>query len=532
MKRSLLFLLIVILGLVACGGQATSVPLSSATPGPTSATTATSGGATSAATTTTALPVPTTAAALGPPAPTVAPTVNPGIVPILSAQQAGATPLKELWKANLNETSPAELIGEADDLLFVKTLSGGLYAFNLKDGSPAWKQSGPPPVPTPTALPSPTPAPSATPLPPDPIPVPRAPFAAVVTSTVMIGDSAAQTIFAYDTKTGQKKWEASVRFEAPNRDPGTRFLPGAVYEDTLVVVVSSKVNPFAIRPTPNPEYLRLVGLDIATGKQKWAFIPDPARSDADFRQGGITYGTKTIVVEGPDLSTFALEPKSGASLWRAFGLFLIPSPISDNLYALAAQPSGKPHNPILRRVDITNGKLIWQKELPIQLNSDPPVTISPDEKTIYAAVFTAPQKSFLWAFDTTSGDARQTDTAAYGIYDMLATNEGIMLIQATPSASGVVYFTLSSDRPRWAMGGVIELLFGPQLSPEKTGLYFTFRDEFGNGFIYIVNNQTGQVTSATRTDLPTSPPVFGLSQKTLYLIGNETKPQIHAYARP
>lgn len=554
MKCTIIFLVIIALLLTACGGP---TPIPTQVPAPNSATFTASAQNPAPSLTpvpnipTSSTPVPASASSvpasataaqnqavatatlsgvpIGPPVP---PTPNPAAVPVLSAQQAGATPLKQLWKAVLDESGPAELVGEADGLFFVKTVGGSLLAFNAKDGSPAWKQSGPLPTPIPTATPSPTPAPSATPLPAEQQPPARAPFSAIVTGTVIIGDPAAENIKAYDTKTGQKKWEASIRFEAPNRDPGTRFLPGAIYDDTVVVAVSTKVNPFAIRPTSNPEYLRLMGFEIATGKPKWNFIPDPAKPDTDFRQGGIIYGSKSLVVEGPDLATFGLEPKSGAALWKAFGLYFIPSPDPDVLYSLPPQPQDKPHNPVVQRIDITNGKLLWTKTLPITVNNDPPITFSPDEKTAYAAVFTSGQKSYLWTFNVTTGQVRQSDTSAYGLYDMYPTNDGIYLIQSSARASGVLYIEVSKDRPTWALGGVVALLFAPQTTLEKDSFYLSFGDETGAGYLFSVNNKSGAVISTNRVILPTAPLYFSPAQKVVYLVGGETKPEIYAFARP
>ena len=514
MRRTqlVLLLLIAVLLLAACGGEVTPTRLlSTATP----AAVITAGP--------TATAVPQVAGPFQPP---------PLPIPVLSAQQVGATPLKQAWKAGLEENSPAEIIGEANDLVFIKTVSGGLYALSIKDGTLTWKQNPPLAGPTPTAAPTATAAPSVNPAPPEPQPQPRAPFAAVVSSTVMLGDPSAENIRAYDTKTGQKKWETPLRFDVPNRDPGTRFLPGGVYGDTLVVSVSSKVNPFANQAGAKPEYLQLSGFDISSGQLRLSFLPSVARPDAVARLGNVIYGSKLIVVEGPDGATYALDPKTGAVLWQALGLLLLPSSDPDVLYSLAPQPRGKVHNPIVTKVDITNSRPLWQKTLDLQISSDQPIAFSPDEKTAYIAVFASPQKSFLWTFSFDTNEIRQTDTSAYGLYDMLPTNEGVYLVQSSPRASGLVYLELGRDRPSYALGGVVELLFGPQASPEKNSFFVTFRDEARRGYFFGVNNRSGQVLSTNALELPTAPPYFSPSQKLVYLVAGETKPQIYALVRP
>jgi outer membrane protein assembly factor BamB len=350
----------------------------------------------------------------------------------------------------------------------------------------------------------------------------------------MLGDPAVQNLRGYDTKTGQKKWETSLKFDAPNRDPGARYLPGALYEDTVVVAVSTKVNPFVQQPGPNPEYIRLLGIEIATGKIKWDFITEPAQAGADFRQGGVVYGTKTIVIEGPNLSTYAIDGKTGAPLWKAFGVYLIPSSEPDSLYRLAPQSQNQAHTPIVQKLDINNGgKLLWTRGLPITVNNDPPIAVSPDEKTAYASVFTVSQqgqKSYLWTF-TESGQIRQIETTAYGFYSMLPTNEGVYLIQSSPQASGIVYFDLTKDTPAWAVGGALELVFGPQLSPEDS-FYTVFGDEKNNGYLFNINKKTGQVISTNAIEMPTAPLYFSPSQKVVYAVSGTTKPTVYAYARP
>ncbi|MEI6044500.1 MAG: PQQ-binding-like beta-propeller repeat protein, partial [Chloroflexota bacterium] len=458
-------------------------------------------------------------------------------IPLLSAQQNGAVPLKQLWQTTLDENSPPEIIGETGELLFVKTVSGSLFAFNTKEGRLVWKQSGPTPLATPT--PSPTPTPITQTLTPgsqsstaEIQPPPRAPFAVIVSDTVMIGDPAAENMRAFDTKTGQKKWETSLRFEAPNRDAGTRFLPGAVYTDTVVVAVSSKVNPFTTHPTSNPEYLRLVGLDITTGQQKWAFVPDPVKAGAESRQGGVIYGTKTLIVDGPDLSTFGIEPRNGSALWKAFGLFFVSNPEPDTLYALVAQPRGTTSYPVVNKIDPNSGKPFWQKILPIKLSSEQPITFSSDEKTVYISVFASAQKSYLWTLNFDSSEVRQTDTSPYGLYDMSTTNSGILMVQSSVSASGVVYLDLTRNSPSWAIGGRVELLYGLQRPPDKATLYLTFKDETNRGYLFSVNEETGQVITTNQIELPTAPPYFSASQKTIYVVGKGAKPLVYAFARP
>jgi outer membrane protein assembly factor BamB len=532
MKRAFLLVLVFLLtlALVACGGESSPTPPPSTTPGVPPSGAAATTAATVPATTQAAATATPNLTPLGPQPPT--PTA-PAQVPVISAQQANAVPLKTLWQINVGESGPVELVGEADGLVFVKSLGGSLYAFNTKDGSLAWKQAGTSPfTPPPTATPLPSPAPGSPAPAPDQQPPPRAPFSAITSGTVIIGDPAAEQVRAFDTKTGQKKWEASLKFDAPNRDPGNRFLPGGIYEDTVVTVVSSKLNPFSTKPGSNPEYLRLVGLDIATGKQKWDFVPTPAPAGVATRQTAVIYGTKNVVVLGPEYSTYGLDPKTGAVLWRTLNLEIIGNPAPDTIYATIPQAPGTPHYPIVTKLDLNTGKPVWQRTIPIQLNTEQPIAFSPDEKTVYVSVFSSAQKSYLWTLNLDANDVRQTDTSAYGIYDMLTTDNGVMLVEATPGASGVVYLDVSKDKPSWGIGGVLELLFGPDRSPEKDSYYLTFRDELGNSYLYSVNWQTGQVISTNRVDLVTSPPYFSPTQKILYITGGTTNPQLYALARP
>ncbi len=486
---------------------------------------------------TTTVSPPTTVPALnGPFAPPLPP------VPVLSALQGGAATLSTKWKVTLEENGPAEIVGESGGLVLAKTLNGSLYALNGSDGSITWKQiqTAPPrptptPLPTATSIPSPTPPNSqlATRNPQPPIPSPttvpaRAPFSVVVSGTVIIGDTAAEKLTAYEVKSGQKQWEADMKFDAPNRDPETRWLPGAIYGDLVVTAVSTKINPFAPRTTTRPEYLRLLALDIKTGQPKWFFFPNAAAPERESRSTNVIFGTKAIIVEGADFGVYGLNPPDGKLFWQALGLLFLPNSNPDALYSTVPITPGQASSPVIRRIEPTTGRLVWQRVLDIQPSTNPAIALAPDEKTAYVAVFSAGQKSLLSTFNFAINQIRQTDTSIYGLYDMLPINEGVYLIQASVKASGLIYFDATKDKPSWAVGGALELIFGPQFNADKSEAFVTFKDEAGQAFLYGLNVRTGQVLSATQIPLQTSPFAFSPDQKTLYLAGNPTKAVVTA----
>jgi outer membrane protein assembly factor BamB len=495
----MLLLLVAGLFLTACGDTATP-----ANPSPTATPNATP---TAAATTTSVSPT----APANPPtsAPTPTPTLATGDIPVVSPLQTGAKLFTQNWKVTLAAGSSPEVVGEADGLTFVKTKQGDLYALDTKTGMLAWKQA--------------TPAVSGT-------VSPVSPVAAAVPGTVVIGDPAAEKVTAYDTKTGQFKWEYNLKFDAPNRDKGSRFVGCKLYDNTFVVAISSKQDPYNPQnQTTNPEYMLLVGMDITTGKEVWNALTDPADPNAvSVQLGGVIFGSKLVIVESPDLSVGAIEGKDGTRRWRVVNLFLLRNDNPDILYSIFLEGS-TPHYPHLLRTDPETGKLNWDRVLPVKVQSDPPIAVAPDGRTAYVAVIVSAKESYIYAVNLeTNEQLWRYNTSTYGVYSLSANNTGVRL-RNYGKLSGVVFF--ERDNPnivKWAVGG-IEFIDDTEA---KEGLYLTGKDDKGLGYIYLVGLEKGEIRFAAKTDIAANPPYFGNSQVYLPATDAAGKSEIYAFTRP
>jgi outer membrane protein assembly factor BamB len=430
-------------------------------------------------------------------------------IPIISPLQANSKPFTQNWRAALDIVGEAIIAGEADGMVFVKNRQGGLFALDATSGAVAWKIPAPPLA-------------GALPLFP--------PLAVVGPGTVALGDLAAEKITGYDTKTGQKKWDFDLRFNAPNRDTGSRFVGGKIYDNTLAVAVSSKQNPFDEQhQTTNPEYLSLTGIDLKTGKAVWAALTDPpSASGFGVRLGGAIFGSKNIYVESPDLSVGAIEGATGARLWQVLNMLVLHGDNPDLLYSVVPE-AGADHQPILRKNDSQTGQVIWEKQLPVQTVDDPPVAISPDEKTVYVSVVVSQTESYLYGVDLTKNTGLwRFSTKIFGDYTLTATNEGVRL-RSYGKQAGIALFPRDTPLPaRWAIGN-IEL--GEEVNTPE-GLYLTARDSRYPGLLYLVNPNRGEVLYTAKTEAISGEPLPGENQTYLAATDEAGKPVIYAFARP
>lgn len=509
------------LGLGLLLGACSDSPVSTATPSviPTAASVA----ATTVASTTTSAsitPGSTTTASVASPGAspaTTTPTPEPTIlvpldnnnVPVISPRQANSKPFTQNWRVTLEAGSEASIAGEAAGMVFVKTRQGGLFALDGKTGAVAWKFPAPPLA----------------------GPLPIFPSLAVVgPGTVALGDLAAEKVSGYDTKTGQKKWDFDLKFKAAQRDTGSRFIGGKIYANTLVVAVSSKQNPLdQQRQTANPEYLSLTGIDLATGKVVWSALTDPASAKGfGLRLGGVIFGSKNVYVESPDLSIGALEGATGARLWQVLNTLVLHTDNPDLLYTVVPE-AGAAHQPILRKNDPQTGKVIWEKQLPVDTVGDPPIAVSPDEKTAYVSVVISQTESYLFGVDLTKNEGLwRFTTTIFKDYTLTATNQGVRLRNYGPQA-GIALFPRDKPLPApWALGP-IEL--GDEVSTPE-GLYLTARDSRFPGLLYLVNPSQSDVLYTAKTEAISGEPLPGETQIYLAAIDGAGKAVIYAFARP
>lgn len=430
-------------------------------------------------------------------------------VPIISPVQATDKAFTQDWRVGLDGTGQLLMAGEADGIVFVKNWEGALFALDAKTGATVWKLPAPPSAGT----------------------QPIAP-ALVITGPgiVAVGDLLAEKISGYDPKTGQKKWDVDLKFSAPNRDTGSRFLGGKVYDGTLTVVVSSKHNPYdAQTQTANPEYLSASGIDIKTGKMIWSALTDAVTSSSiGVRQGGVIFGNKNIYIESPDFSIGAIEGATGTRLWLILDTVLLYNDNPDLLYSILPE-AGSEHNPLLRKNDPLTGNVIWQKELPVTVTTDPLIVVSPDEKTAYMSAYTSATESTLYGIDLDANTGLWSfKTTSFGQYNLTATGEGVRL-RSFGNRAGVALFP--RDKPIPATYALGPILFGDEIS-EPEGLYLTATDERTPGLIYLVNPATGNVLYAAKTEAISGGPLLGESQIYLATADATGKTFIYAFARP
>lgn len=499
--------------LTACGGD---------TPGATATAGATAGSspspaATSAPNISTATPVQKatqTAASI----PTATPAVReeapflPPEVPLISPNMKEARQFTAKWKVQLEEVASSEVIGESGDLVFVKARSGALYALNKADGAIVWKHAAPPQAGTGS---------------------PIEPFAYVTSEVTVVGDVAAETLIGYETRTGQLKWTHNLKFDAPRRDIGNRFIGGRVYSNTVVVAVSSKQDPLnPQRQTINPEYVLLAGVDLTSGQPVWSYISTPSDNDQIYRPASVLFSSKMIVIEEPNFSVSAFEGANGYRRWLAPSMFILRTGNLDALYS--GNPGGDTQHDInIRKHDIETGKILWEKILPIQVINDPLVDISPDDSFIYLEAKVNGQDTALVTINLSSNVmVWNFKTTTLGNYTLNATNDGVRL-RNYGAKSGVIYFDKNQPAPLWFIGGIE---FGEETA-QKEGLYITGRQLVTNNqyniALFLVDLKDGQIKFADKlNDLPSASVYAG--QDTIYLptLNQTGKIVIYAYKRP
>jgi outer membrane protein assembly factor BamB len=472
-------------------------------------TTTGTGAATTPGTTTTNASTPGASPAVPTTAQAVTLPLDANQVPVISPLQTNARPFTQNWQATLDAGGEAIIAGEADGLVFVKNRQGGLYALDTKSGATAWKIPAPP---------------LAGPLPIFP------PLAVVGPGTVALGDLAAEKVIAYDSRTGQKKWEADLKFSAPGRATGNRFIGGKFYDNTLVVAVSSKQDPFnQPAQTANPEYILANGFDVTTGKVVWSALTEPpSASGFGVRLGGVIFGSKNIYIESPDLSVGAIVGATGARLWQILNMLVLHSANPDLIYSVVPE-AGTDHKPILRKNDNQTGKVMWERQLPVQTVGDPPLAVSPDEKTVYVSVVVSQTESYLFGIDLEKNEGIwRFSTKIFKDYVLTATNEGVRLRNFGKQA-GIALFPRNTPLPaRYAIGN-IEL--GEEVTTPE-GLYLTARDSRYPGLLYLVNPNQGEVLYTAKTGAISGEPWPGENQVYLATTDGAGKPVIQAFARP
>ncbi|MBN9386893.1 MAG: PQQ-binding-like beta-propeller repeat protein [Chloroflexi bacterium] len=489
----------------ATGTTPTAATTPATTPGPTATGSATAGTAITGTATSGATAGSQTVAPS--PTPFTVPLDNNGI-PVISALQGNTKPFTQDWRTGLDTTGPVQVAGESDGMVFVKTQDGGLYALDTKSGTVAWKVPAPPLAGTAPLFP---------------------PLAVVGPGVVALGDLAAEKITGYDTRTGQKKWDFDLRFNAPGRDTGSRFIGGKIYGNTLAVVVSSKQNPFDQQhQTTNPEYLSLTGIDLTSGKTVWSALTDPPTVNGfGVRLGGVIFGSKNLYVESPDLSVGAIEGATGNRLWLILNALVLHNDNPDVLYTVVPE-AGSEHQPILRKTDPQTGKVLWEKQLPVNVIDDPLMAVSPDEKTVYVEVLSS-SDTYLYGIDLDKNEGLWNfKTTTFKDYDLTATNEGVRL-RTFGSQAGFAMFP--RDKPIPAMWILGPEQFGDVIS-EPEGLYLTATDPHVPGVLYLVNPSQGYVLYTAKTEAISGVPLPGETQVYLAATDNAGKPYIYAFARP
>jgi outer membrane protein assembly factor BamB len=472
------------------------------TPGPTSPASAATPGTGQTPLAGTALPSPT-------PQPPLQLPLDSNGVPVISPQQANAKPFTQDWRTALDTASQVKVAAESDGMVFVNSRDGALFALDARTGAIAWKIPAPPLA---GALPV------------------FLPLVVAGPGIVALGDLTAEKISGYDTRTGQKKWDFDLKFSAPGRDAGNRFIGGKIYDNTLVVAVSSKQDPFdQKRQTANPEYLSLAGIDLKTGKAVWSALTDPPTINGfGVRLGEVIFGSKNLYVESPDLSLGAIEGATGTRLWLTLNTLVLHNANPDLLYTVVPE-AGSEHNPLLRKTDPQTGKVLWEKELPVTVIDDPLMAVSPDEKTVYVAVVLSASESYLYGIDLQKNEGLwHFNTTTFNEYSLTATNEGVRL-RNYGNQAGIAL--LPRDKPipaTWALGPIE---FGTEIS-EPEGLYLTATDARTPGLLYLVNPAQGNLLFSAKTEAISGEPLPGENQIYLAATDKAGKPFVYAFARP
>ncbi len=429
-------------------------------------------------------------------------------VPLIGPSQVDAKTFQPVWKITLEDNTSAVMVGESEGLVFVRTLTGGLYALNAANGTLVWRHPAPPLA---GSLPA------------------QGPYAFVGQGLAVIGDPSSEKLTAYETRSGTRKWEASLKFDAPNRDAGSRFLGGRLYDTTLVVAISSKQDPFAQQgQTSNPEYVMVSGLELATGKEVWSAVTDPPpANNPPARPGNVIFGSKLVLVESPDGQVGAIEGDKGKRRWRAFNLFLLRSNNPDAIYSLSPEGPAE-HNPRLRKIDPETGNLLWEKVLPIKVREDPPVFVASDERTAYMIAIVTDKESYMFGFDLeTVKPLWRHPTSTYGPYTLTPDNNGVRL-RNFGKTSGLVYFKREDpSTPVWLAGG---LEMGDELEAAE-GLYLTAKLDQNTAALFLLDPSNGAIRYTVRTETTSGPPLAGATQVYLPTTGAGGKPVITAYTR-
>jgi outer membrane protein assembly factor BamB len=500
--------------LAACGENSTSAPASATTNATTSAATTasltTQPGTTPGVATTAANPT-SAATSAAAPAVTTSRAYNAAGLLRISEKMTDTQLFKQNWKTSIDDTSGALVVGEQDELVYLKNRQGALYALNKTTGALVWKYAAPPLV---------------------GVSSPIEPLAIVAPSAAVVGDMSAESLAALDPKTGQAKWQYNLKFDAPSRDLGSRFIGGRVYSTTLVVAVSSKQDPLnPDKQTKNPEYILLVGIDLNTGKEVWNALTDPVERDfaarVGERLGNVIFSSQYVIVEAPDLSVGAIDGATGNRKWLTANLFLLRSQDVDRIYT--GEPGGgQEHNPVVRRIDINTGRQIWEKKLPIKVFNDPLVAVSPDEKRIYLTASRQDKEVFLVAFDAEKNTILwQVLATRFGSLSMVATDDGLRFRNYGLN-SGITYMgEVEPIPPVWVAGGAE---FG-EVVEEREGLYVTVKDRTNQTFLFLIDKATGAILNGSKVDLTSGAPKTGASQVYVPSLDASGKVVVYAFAR-
>jgi outer membrane protein assembly factor BamB len=292
-----------------------------------------------------------------------------------------------------------------DGLVYVASFGGRLDAYHLDDGAQAWSDDG---------------------------------IGAVSSSPAIAGRTLVVTTLtghaeAFDATNGRKLWD----YGAPGNRPALWASP-AIYRRTVVIGIASQ---YGDRPL---ESGRVVALDLATGKQRWAFCVRPgcAAGSGVWSSAAIDDAGHGYVGTGnPDDGVLSFDVGSGEILWSAslyadrgsdLDVGATPIVFLDGTREEVAVGS---NGGVFAVLDAGTGKVIWSRHV-VPPGAVHGLIASPsfDGTAFYVGSASAPTDMF--ALNARTGATLWQRGAGMPIYSATALGNGVVVFGAGDFAGG------------------------------------------------------------------------------------------------